>query len=347
MSIKPTPIIFQVPTAMKFVLRNAWFSNSDNPGHPGWYTTWDEGYSFWLPVVWHQVVALVDLRPHAHDPRDYRVNTIDGQHVDVNVRFVDRVINEPKIRRRNPDTGEEVEVLDDEAEDKKENVLGNPIYLNAIKVESEGGIDRDQIVGQVLTKALNIATADYPSITCSPEDLRSTEEKSLTLDEWHQKIIKRIPRLEKVPPRYWEWMYYLSKIDLEGTGEIPKEARKKGLAELNETELNILSIKIRNIANQELAEYGLQFDEVSVQRITLAGPLLKALKRRAAASVEMDTAGQEKRAVEIMMEALSPSNRNAAAEVAVLLVNRMLDTVRDVAGYRQDKAPVNGHQDED
>lgn len=344
MSAQITPFIYQVPTARRLVFRNVWRSRSDDPGKPIGYRTSHEGYSFWLPILWHTPVALVDMRPIARDARDYQVNTMDGQRVFIDVRTIDRV--KPKLLSSAPDVPEVGE--DVSTDSVKEEFPGDPVYRYAIQVESEGELTRDKLIQQVLTKALNVATSGYTAVTYMPEDLKSDRDVDEKVPEGDQPdadesvdqednegkehdtdILKKFPRLKTVPRRYWDWLYDTSKEPED------KESRKRGLAELDARELEVLSGRVKKIANKELAMYGLEFVETSVQRISLSGSLAKALKRRAAAGIEVSTAGQERDAARKMIEALSEDSRTAFTETVVLVANRAFDTLRDIFGYSQ------------
>src|SRR3989338_8463056 len=325
-----TPILTQVPTGHRLVLRNAWVSRFDDPADPKGYSIDSEGWQFWLPLLWHMFVALVDIRPRALDPEAFRVNTVDGQEVDVDVRAVER------LKR-----------------DSAGKIAKAEVYKVAIQVEAEGGLGRDEIVLQVLTAALNAATSSYPAITYSPDELRrrtaedgvpgGTIELSPEQEEVKTAIQKQTRlNLDGIHPRYWSWLcrWQITKDAVSGAITSIVVDSAKGLVELTTRELQDLARYIRQLTEEELSKYGLEFTEVKVQSINPAGSLAVALRRRAAAQVEAGTAEREKDYLQTVLQALSaaPAERRIAWEAVVVVANMFADAFRDALGGLQSKA---------
>lgn len=120
--------------------------------------------------------------------------------------------------------------------------------------------------------------------------------------------------------------------------EVTEVALNRGLVELTQKELITLSKDVQQVTRKELKEYGLEFTTVQVKSINAAGSLEVALRRRAAAQVEVSTAAQERDYLTTILSALSDSSspdKRIPWETAVIVGHQLLDTFRDWLGNLQ------------
>lgn len=335
--------IFQVPTGHNLVMRNVWSSRSDNQPEndavePKGYSVLHEGYVFWLPKIWQTVVGLIDMRPINRDPKGIKVQTIDGQNITINVRITDRVMKGYGKK----EYGNESYPASSQPADED----GNPVIIQpnspnnvlrfAIRVESDGATDRIPLIEQVLTAALNIATADYPSISYSLRDLgiiAATAYKEQ--QDWEKKTDDE--KLQLLPRQLLGWGYWTNKDgSVERVGGSPKT--KKGLAEFSGQELKTLAKQILSTANDELVNYGIKLDRVEIQSIQVSGPLQAALERRASSIVEAHSASAERSYLAELLNLLPPGQQNIWATAALIALNQITDKGSDLLGRILGKA---------
>jgi len=346
MSTSITPFIFQVPTAHRLVLRNVWKSSSENQGRPRGYTVLHEGYALWLPWFWHQVVALKDTRPKTSDPSGVKVQTLDGQTVTVNVRFTSRT-----MQGFGPDeTGDDCFPVDQQPQVDGKPVTIDPtwannILLNAIR-EGEGGINREQLISQVLEAALNSATSDYTAISYSVRDLEIIAETAFGKPGQAQQPAPPPDdkaRIQALPRQLWGWGVWTLQngdLKLDSSGKLKT---KKGLAEFNRKDLDNLSREIQGIVNAELVQYGLRLDKLTIQGISTSGPLEAALIRRAAATIETHTAAQERSAMAELLALLPEGQQSVWATTILIALNQFADRVTDlVSAFARGKSSGSG-----
>jgi hypothetical protein len=344
--LKVTPWLFDVPPGHRMVFRNRWLSSSDNrPGKrseeagrrpeevvedPKGYTVDGEGFSFWVPKILHQPLGPIDLRPINRDPGKLKVQAMDGQDLNINGRFVERVMkgygseelgNECFPRDRQPsDNGNAIVI--------PAGALNNTLRF-AILVESEGATDRLPLVNQVVTAALNSATANYPAISYTIDDLEVIAEIAFD-KERNQQEGKRKPqlktRIKRLPGQLVGWGFWPI-----GGGEVEfedgKPRPKKGLGEFDTKELRALGDQILETANKELMTYGFKIDQLDVQSIELPPALQTALRRRAASIVEMHSAQAERSYIQELLKLLPEGEQNTWAALALIALQQTLDKV--------------------
>lgn len=104
------PIIFQVPKNHRWILRNVW---SSNPSDLAGYEEKAEGWSYYIPTIWHSDEGLVDLAPKQLNLKAFTINCKDGNDVNVDVRATYFVRPEEKaaIKYLLNTAGENIEAL--------------------------------------------------------------------------------------------------------------------------------------------------------------------------------------------------------------------------------------------